>query len=150
MVQQYGPQVSGSFPQNYDNVVEDPNIYGGLLGNFFEGLRRFLLGSNYFKSYPKPFDYMSVREVLVPLNTDVWLDATTFKLRTRRAWAVINTDAVVGNLCWVNSVAMTAPFQGGRVFAQGGTASIPGSELMDVHVYTNVAAGVTVGFYQFA
>lgn len=99
---------------------------------------------------PKPFDIMVVTELLIALNTPTWLDPPTAKLPGRRAWAVLNTDPVAGNNIWVAGYPMTAIGQGGRVLAQGGSLSVPGSELMNVNVFTNVAAGVTICFYQFA
>jgi len=117
-----------------------------------EALARFedFLRTHSFYTVPVPFNFWRVEETVLPLNTPVWLDQPNNKLSGRRAWAVINTDAVLGNNCWVNAVSMQAAGQGGRVLAQGGTISVPGSEQMNVWGFTNVAAGVTVGFYQFA
>jgi hypothetical protein len=138
----------GEIPQETDGIIGGQQEGGGgVLGELLRRLASFIR-NHFFYTVPKPFDFMRVEEVLVPLNTDVWLDQFSKQPR-RRAWAVINTDPVLGNNCWVNTVAMGAAGQGGRVLAQGGSASIPGSERMDVHVFTNVVAGVTVCFYQF-
>jgi hypothetical protein len=92
---------------------------------------------------------MKVEEVALAQNVATWLDQFT-KLPGRRAWAVINTNAVAGNTIWVNTTAMQAAGQGGRVLAQGGALSIPGSERMNIWAFTNVVGGVVIGFYQFA
>jgi len=118
------------------------------IGRFLTAFGDFLL-KNLFYVVPKPFDTMIVGEVLLPLNTNVWLDQRS-KLPRRRAWAVLNTDPTLGNNLWVSTREMTAAAQGGRVLAQGGSLSLPGSDKMDIHAFTNVVAGVTVSFYQFA
>ena len=116
-----------------------------------ENLQKFedFLRNHKFYTVPVPFDFMKVDETLVAPNTPTWLDQFS-KLPHRRAWAVLNTDPVAGNNVWVNTVAPQAAGQGGRVLAQGGSLSVPGSESMNIWVFTNVGAGVTVSFYQFA
>ena len=99
---------------------------------------------------PLPFDYWTVQEVNVPLNTPIWLDSPDRMIMNRRAWAVVNTDPTVGNNVWVGPNPMSAVGQGGRILAQGGSLSVPGGVECRVHAFTNVVAGVIVAFYQFA
>jgi hypothetical protein len=99
---------------------------------------------------PLPFDYWSVQEITVPLNTPLWLDSPDRFLMNRRAWAVINTDPVAGNNVWIGPNPMSAIGQGGRVLAQGGSLSFPGGGTAHAHAFTNVAAGVIICFYQFS
>jgi len=99
---------------------------------------------------PLPFKYWLVNEINIPLNTPIWLDSPDRMIPDRRAWAVINTDPVVGNNVWVGPNPMTAVGQGGRILAQGGSLSVPGGVECRVNAFTNVAAGVIVCFYQFA
>jgi hypothetical protein len=97
---------------------------------------------------PLPFDDWEVISVVLAVNADNWLDQNN-KLQNRRAWAVMNGNAVVGNDCYVGPRGMTAINQGGLCPAPFGWVSIPGGPRTQVHAFT-VLAGIRVFFYQFA
>lgn len=121
----------------------------GPLGALLDGLRQLFLDQP-VRVIPVPFVYWVAYEIPL-LAGDNWIDQMRF-LQGRRAWAIVNWNAVATNFVWINSHAMGAVSQGGRVAGVGGSFSAPigqGANQQEVHVLPLVA-GTAISFYQFA
>jgi len=120
-----------------------------ILSRFFQRLKLFFM-NNVVYTVPRPFRYWVAYEITLAAG-DTWVDQRVY-LKGRRAWALVNHNAVAGNFVYVNSHAMTAIGQGGRVYPTGGSFSAPigyGDNSQQVHALP-VAAGTVISFYQFA
>ena len=140
----------GNLPEAQEgNTGVIVSLTTGPFGQLFDWLRNFLL-RNIIYIVPKPFDIMQVDTFVTAGATALWLDAVpNFKLPHRRAWAVLNGDAVLGNDVFISSSQPSAVGQGGRVLAQGGSLSVPGGSAMNVWLWPT-AGGSPISFYQFA
>lgn len=121
----------------------------GPVGTLLDGFRRLFRDSPVY-TIPVPFKYWVAYEIPL-LAGNNWIDQQRY-LRGRRGWAVVNWDPVATNWIWINSHAMGAAAQGGRLAGIGGSFFAPigyGENQQQVHVLPLVA-GTPISFYQFA
>lgn len=121
----------------------------GPIGALLDGLRALILDQPIY-AIPVPFKYWVAFEIATVAGNN-WIDQARY-LQGRRAFAVVNWNAVATNFVWINSHAMGAAAQGGRIAGIGGSFSAPigyGETQQQVHVWPLVA-GTVVSFYQFA
>ena len=130
-------------------VIRSVGTQSGPIASLVDALKGLFLEQPGY-AIPVPFKYWVAFEINLVAG-DNWIDQRRF-LNGRRAWAIQNWDPVLLNFVWINSHAMAAVSQGGRVAGTGGSFSGPvghGAEQQQVHVFPLVV-GTPISFYQFA
>jgi len=143
---------SGQTPHRFNFVSQregDVTIAPGPIDILLGGLRA-LFQEQPIYTIPVPFKYWVAYEIPL-LAGDNWIDQQRY-LQGRRGWAVVNWNAVATNFVWINSHAMGAAAQGGRLAGIGGSFFAPighGANQQEIHCLPLVA-GTAVSLYQFA